>query len=44
MQHTVTAPTAGTVTEIPVEPGQQVAAGDLLAVVTAPEATEGEEA
>ncbi len=39
MQHTVTAPTAGTVTEITVEPGRQVAAGDLLAVVS-----EGEEA
>ncbi len=39
MQHTVTAPTAGAVAEITVEPGRQVAAGDLLAVVS-----EGEEA
>jgi len=37
MQHTVTAPTAGTVTEINVQPGAQVAAGEVLAVV------EGEE-
>lgn len=34
MQHVVTAPTAGTLTEINVHPGQQVAAGDVLAVVT----------
>ena len=34
MQHTVTAPTAGTVTEIDVQPGAQVAAGEVLAVVT----------
>ena len=33
MQHTVTAPHAGTVTEINVEPGQQVASGEVLAVV-----------
>jgi propionyl-CoA carboxylase alpha chain len=33
MQHTVAAPTAGTVTEIDVSVGDQVAAGDVLAVV-----------
>jgi propionyl-CoA carboxylase alpha chain len=33
MQHTVTAPTAGVVTEIDVEAGAQVAAGAVLAVV-----------
>lgn len=45
MQHSVTAPTAGTVT-VNVTTGQQVAAGDVLAVVAAPEesGTEGAEA
>ena len=38
MQHTVTAPHAGVVTEIDVRPGAQVAAGEVLAVVS-----EGEE-
>ena len=38
MQHTITAPSAGRVTTLNVQPGQQVAAGDVLAVV------EGEEA
>ena len=33
MQHTVSAPHAGTVTEIDVKPGAQVAAGEVLAVV-----------
>ena len=33
MQHTVTAPTGGVVTEIDVRPGAQVAAGEVLAVV-----------
>ena len=33
MQHTVTAPQAGVVTEIDVRPGAQVAAGEVLAVV-----------
>ena len=33
MQHTVTAPHAGTVAEINVEPGAQVASGEVLAVV-----------
>ena len=33
MQHTVRAPGAGTVTEIDVKPGAQVAAGEVLAVV-----------
>ena len=34
MQHTVIAPHAGTVTEIDVTTGRQLAAGDVLAVVT----------
>ncbi len=38
MQHTVSAPHAGVVTEIDVNPGAQVASGDVLAVVS-----EGEE-
>ena len=33
MQHTVAAPHAGTVAGLPVVAGQQVAAGDVLAVV-----------
>ena len=33
MQHTVSAPHAGVVTEIDVKPGAQVAAGEVLAVV-----------
>ena len=33
MQHTVAAPHAGTVSQIEVQPGQQVAAGEVLAVV-----------
>jgi propionyl-CoA carboxylase alpha chain len=33
MQHTVTAPTEGVVTQINVKPGTQVAAGEVLAVV-----------
>ncbi|MDP3969392.1 MAG: biotin carboxylase N-terminal domain-containing protein [Nocardioides sp.] len=35
MQHTVSAPTDGVVTELPVTTGQQVSAGDVLAVVDA---------
>jgi len=34
MQHTIVAPYAGTVTELAAEPGQQVEAGAVLAVVT----------
>jgi propionyl-CoA carboxylase alpha chain len=34
MQHTVTAPGAGTVTRLDVRPGAQVAAGEVLAVVS----------
>jgi len=34
MQHTVTAPHAGTVTQLDVRPGSQVAAGEVLAVVS----------
>jgi len=33
MQHTITAPSAGRVTTLNAQPGQQVAAGDVLAVV-----------
>ena len=33
MQHTVTAPHTGTVTEVDVRHGAQVAAGEVLAVV-----------
>jgi propionyl-CoA carboxylase alpha chain len=33
MQHTIAAPYAGTVTELPVQTGQQVGAGEVLAVV-----------
>ena len=40
MQHRVSAPHAGTVTEIDVKPGQQVAAGEVLAVVETPEESE----
>ncbi len=39
MQHTISAPTGGTVT-VAVTEGQQVAAGDVLAVVTDPSTTE----
>jgi len=34
MQHTIVAPYAGTVTELPVQTGQQVGAGHVLAVVS----------
>jgi propionyl-CoA carboxylase alpha chain len=33
MQHTISAPHGGVVTQIEVTPGAQVAAGDVLAVV-----------
>lgn len=36
MQHTIAAPVAGTLTELPVKEGQQVAVGELLAVVREP--------
>jgi propionyl-CoA carboxylase alpha chain len=39
MQHTISAPTAG-VLEVSVQVGQQVSAGDVLAVVTADESSE----
>ncbi|MBW8752074.1 MAG: acetyl/propionyl-CoA carboxylase subunit alpha [Propionibacteriales bacterium] len=42
MQHTINAPTAG-VLDVEVKVGQQVAAGDVLAVVTPPESPEGEQ-
>jgi biotin carboxyl carrier protein len=35
MEHAVVTPLAGTVTRIPVRPGQQVQRGDLLAEVSA---------
>ncbi|MCK7627555.1 ATP-grasp domain-containing protein [Streptomyces sp. RS10V-4] len=35
MEHRITAPAAGTLTALPVRPGQQVEVGTLLAVVTA---------
>jgi len=35
MQHTVAAPHDGVVSEVPVQEGAQVAAGDVLAVVIA---------
>ncbi len=34
MEHKITAPTPGTLTELPVKPGQQVDLGTILAVVT----------
>jgi propionyl-CoA carboxylase alpha chain len=40
MQHTVSAPGSGVLTEIAVHPGDQVAAGELLAVVSTDEETE----
>jgi propionyl-CoA carboxylase alpha chain len=33
MEHAITAPATGTVTELPVAAGRQVAVGDVLAVV-----------
>ncbi|MEU0313742.1 biotin carboxylase N-terminal domain-containing protein [Nocardioides sp. NPDC006273] len=42
MQHTVTAPTGGVLTQINVKAGTQVAAGDTLAVVEPVETTEEE--
>jgi propionyl-CoA carboxylase alpha chain len=41
MQHRVSAPYAGTVTEIDVKPGDQVTAGAVLAVVST-SSTDGE--
>ncbi|HYG93209.1 MAG TPA: biotin carboxylase N-terminal domain-containing protein [Nocardioides sp.] len=41
MQHTIAAPYAGTVAELPVSTGQQVEAGTVLAVVTPAEGTDG---
>ncbi len=43
MQHTVTAPAAGTLTRLDVRPGAQVAAGEVLAVVSAGSTTENGE-
>ncbi|CAN5613443.1 hypothetical protein BH10ACT10_BH10ACT10_12750 [soil metagenome] len=46
MQHTITAPHDGTVTDLPVALGAQVAAGEVLAVVSTGSTTreEGEPA
>jgi propionyl-CoA carboxylase alpha chain len=43
MQHTVAAPHAGSVTEMSVRAGDQVAAGEVLAVVSTGSTSEGEE-
>jgi propionyl-CoA carboxylase alpha chain len=40
MQHTIAAPTAGVLTEIAVAVGSQVAAGEVLAVVTPPDSAQ----
>jgi propionyl-CoA carboxylase alpha chain len=40
MQHTVSAPHAGVVTEIDVTPGTQVASGEVLAVVISTSSTD----
>jgi pyruvate/2-oxoglutarate dehydrogenase complex dihydrolipoamide acyltransferase (E2) component len=42
MQHTVSAPHAGTVTALSVQPGAQVAAGEVLAVVSTGSTDDGE--
>jgi propionyl-CoA carboxylase alpha chain len=44
MQHTVAAPYAGTITELAAQPGQQVEAGAVLAVVTEAFGAQGETA
>jgi propionyl-CoA carboxylase alpha chain len=43
MQHTIAAPYAGTITELSTQPGQQVEAGTVLAVVT-PDESQGDNA
>ena len=43
MQHTIAAPYAGTITELSVQPGQQVEAGTVLAVVSTGSTSENEE-
>jgi propionyl-CoA carboxylase alpha chain len=42
MQHTITAPSDGVLSEIAVSPGQQVSAGEVLAVVTEPDPSDPE--
>jgi propionyl-CoA carboxylase alpha chain len=37
MEHTITAPLAGTLTELPARAGTQVDTGQVLAVVTEPD-------
>ena len=44
MQHTISAPTDGVLSELAVAMGQQVSAGEVLAVVTDPEQTDPEQA
>ncbi len=43
MQHTISAPTDGVLSELAVAMGQQVAAGEVLAVVTGPEQADPEQ-
>jgi propionyl-CoA carboxylase alpha chain len=40
MEHAITAPAAGVLTELRVAPGEQVNSGDVLAIVTATDAGE----
>jgi propionyl-CoA carboxylase alpha chain len=44
MQHTISAPTDGVLSELAVAMGQQVSAGEVLAVVTDPELADSEQA
>ena len=44
MQHTISAPTDGVLSELAVAMGQQVSAGEVLAVVTNPELADSEQA
>lgn len=43
MQHTITAPVDGVVSELSVKPGAQVESGAVLAVIQGPSSTEGQE-
>jgi propionyl-CoA carboxylase alpha chain len=43
MQHTISAPTDGFLSELAVVMGQQVSAGEVLAVVTVPDQAESEQ-
>ena len=44
MQHTISAPTDGVLSELAVAMGQQVSAGEVLAVVTDPNQADPEQA